>query len=279
MANLTNEDNWAARERLRTIERALWWRGWVGRKDLTELFGVSVAQASGDLQKYLEMNPGSMNYHTSRKRYEATPGSNWVLAEPNFEEGLAVFLGGAGTRIFPGQVGAGAKVAGVGLPARPGKPAAARALMLAVLGNLAVEMEYLSVNSGTVAWRTILPHAFGHDGYRWHVRAWCENNRDYRDFAISRINEVKWPVPHRPRDRDERPPDLDWEEIETIRLRPHRTLDEGRRRAIELDYGIESGGTLAIPVRKAMRHYLAGHLRIFEESEVRHFEAVEAEET
>jgi len=47
------------------------------------------------------------------------------------------------------------------------------------------------------------------------------------------------------------------------------------RKRYEATPGIESGGTLVIPVRKAMRRYLAAHLRIFEDGEVRHFETVE----
>ena len=168
MPNPTNDDNWAARERLRVIERAIWWRGWVGRRDLTELFGISAAQASGDLQKYLELNPGAMTYHTSRKRYEAVPGSNWVISEPNFEEGLAVFLG-SGSRVFPGQVGESDQLTGVGLPPRIGKPEIVRSVTMAVIQKKQIEIEYLSLTSGKDDWRVIAPHAMAHDGYRWHA--------------------------------------------------------------------------------------------------------------
>ena len=269
MGNPTNEENWASRERLRTIERALWWRGWVGRRDLTELYGISAAQASGDLQKYLELNPGSMNYHTSRKRYEATPGSQWILGEPVFEEGLALFLGG-GVRVFTGKVGDGEQVAGVGLPERKANPEISRCLTIAVLNELSVEVEYLSVKSGKAGWRTIAPHAFGHDGYRWHARAWCFENGDYRDFVLSRVKDVKWPGAP----TEDLPPDEDWETVEPVVLRPHRELGDPARRAIELDYGIPRGGKLTLEVRRAMKEYLLAHLRVEQEGLPRHFELV-----
>ena len=261
------DENWAARERLRVIERALWWRGWVRRSDLTELFGVSAAHASGDLQKYLELNPGALVYHTSRKRYEATPKSKWVLQEPNFEEALTVFLSG-GERVLPGQVEDGDQIAGVGLPVRAGKPEIARCLMMAVLQGLTAEVEYFSVSSGKHHWRTIYPHAFGNDGYRWHTRAYCAENNGYRDFVISRVNGVKWPQMH-----DELlPDDTEWEEFLEIKLKPHHDLTANQRRAIELDYGIASGGVLTLRVRKAMEFYLKHHLKIVTENESRHFE-------
>ena len=58
MGNETSVENWAARERLLLVERAAWWRGWIGRGDLVAMFGISPAQASSDLQKYQELNPG-----------------------------------------------------------------------------------------------------------------------------------------------------------------------------------------------------------------------------
>lgn len=268
MGNSTNEDNWASRERLRVIERALWWRGWVGRKDITGLFGVSAAQASGDLQRYQELNPGSLIYHTSRKRYEATPQSSWVLNEPSFEEALSVFFEG-GNHVYPSNCGGSSRVAGVGLPPRKGAPGITRNLMIATLGDLSVEIEYLSLTSRKAGWRTIVPHAFGNDGYRWHVRAWCPDNRGYRDFVISRMKNIKWPQSH----SIELPGDADWSEFVILVLKPNQALSEKERQAIELDYGIEPGGVLKVPVRVAMKNYLMSHLRVVNESE-RFFQVV-----
>ncbi|MEG6796428.1 WYL domain-containing protein, partial [Pseudomonas aeruginosa] len=35
--------------------------------------------------------------------------------------------------------------------------------------------------------RLIAPHTLIYTGMRWHVRAYCEKNRDYRDFVLSRF--------------------------------------------------------------------------------------------
>jgi hypothetical protein len=74
MGNKTNDRNWAATERLRFIEACAWWKGIVNQQDLVGLFGVSMAQASSDLQRYLEMNPAAFVYDSRQKRYEATTG-------------------------------------------------------------------------------------------------------------------------------------------------------------------------------------------------------------
>lgn len=255
------------RERLRIIERAFWWRGWVRRSDLTELFGISEVQASGDMQKYLEQNPGALNYNTSRKRYEAVPGSQWVISEPSFEEALAAFLAG-GERVLPGQVGDGPKIGGVGLPPRLGKPEVARCLMMAVLGNLSVEIRYYSVSSGKHSWRTIYPHAMGNDGYRWHTRAYCEDNDGFRDFTFSRIQNIRWPKAH----KVELPKDTDWETFTEIKLKPHKSLSVHQKKALELDYGIGRNGVLKLKVRKAMEFYLKHHLKVVTDDAAQYFE-------
>ena len=119
MGNWNNEENWASRERLRCIERAMWWRGWVGRRDLVELFGISAAQASGDLQRYQELNPGALSYHTSRKRYEAAEGMVCRLHEPVFEEAVRHFLGAAAGTVRDAVVEtADSRISVIALPAR-----------------------------------------------------------------------------------------------------------------------------------------------------------------
>lgn len=38
--------------------------------------------------------------------------------------------------------------------------------------------------------RLIAPHTLIYTGMRWHVRACCEKNRQYRDFVLSRLRGV-----------------------------------------------------------------------------------------
>jgi hypothetical protein len=58
------------------------------------LFGVSMAQASSDLQRYLDLNPGAFVYNLRQKRYEAAAEMKCVMTRPRLEEALGRFLGG-----------------------------------------------------------------------------------------------------------------------------------------------------------------------------------------
>ena len=102
-------------------------------------------------------------------------------------------------------------------------------------------------------------------------RAWCEDNGEYRDFVLSRIKDAKWPGEV----ATDLPKDEDWQTMETISLKPHHKLSAKRRRAIELDYGIQPGKALELSVRLAMKEYLLAHLRVEQEGLPQHFELVD----
>ena len=277
MGNQTNELNWAARERLRSVELRLWWRGWVGRGELKEDFGISPAQASSDLQRYLELNEGAMFYQTSRKRYESTAAMEPKIHIPVLEEGIGLVMGEmVGARwqrelFYAGKSSPGG-VSAVELPLRKGDPRVERMVVLAAGGRKKMRVKYASVNSGKSSWRELCPRAFGWDGRRWHARAYCLENEGWRDFVLGRIEEAEWPE-----GEVEVPRDEEWEEWDVVRLQINQRLSSEKRRALRMDYGMD-GEVLEIRTRKAMRGYVLAEMYLSEEGEVempRHFEILE----
>lgn len=258
MGNTSNREQWAVRERQLFIERLAWWKGVVNRGDLREVFGISAAQASADLQSYQEVNVGALSYNVRAKRYEAGEGMVCVMHEPRLEEAVSLFLGCA-TPL-------------VGMKRRPEVTATVdffrplergsgvdvqRRVFLALDQGRRLKMKYWSVNSSRGSVREIAPHALGHDGYRWHVRAWCFERGDFRDFVLSRIEGAEWPgeVFSAPK------VDEDWQQMEEVVLRPHSSLNEERKKTIIRDYGM-TGGRLKVKVRKAMKEYFLAHWRV-----------------
>lgn len=269
MGNRSNRELWAGRERLLFIERAAWWRGVVNRGDLREVFGISAAQASADLQGYLEVNPGALSYNLSTKRYEARPEMACVLHEPRLEEAVRSIWGEAvPLTAGPAAEGSG-RVEVFSPPQRRAGEGVERRVFLAVDGGLRLGVKYWSVKSARATRREIAPHALAHDGYRWHARAWCFESEEFRDFVLSRMEEAEWPGEEfTPPVRDEA-----WEKIVTVTLRANPELEEEARKGIERDYGMK-GGRLRIEVREAMREYVLGHLRVPVEGRPRHLEVV-----
>ena len=261
MGNKSNRDQWAVRERQLFIERLAWWKGVVNRGDVRDVFGISAAQTSADLQSYQEMNPTALAYNVRAKRYEAGENMGCVMHEPRLEEAVSLFLGVATPML---GMGGRPKIAPTLTTVDFFKPlvreadaVVQRRVFLAIDQGKRLRMKYWSVHSSRGSLREIAPHALGHDGYRWHVRAWCFENEKFRDFVLSRIEAAEWPG-----DLFTAPVvDEDWERMETVVLRPHSSLDEEQRKTIIRDYGMK-GGRLRVEVRAAMKEYFLAHWRV-----------------
>ena len=271
MGNLTNEENWAASERLRMIEVLLWWRGWVRRGDLIDGFGISAAQASGDLQRFLELNRTGVIYHTNRKRYEAGDNFTCRLHRPSLAEAVTILFGknpghaALSMRSEPAPAQAGDSVDLLMMPQRVVNDRAARVLLMAIQRKLAIEIRYLSVNSATRKWRLLVPGALAWDGFRWHARCWDAENQEWRDFVLGRMEECRWAKAK----CEEPPKDVDWETFVVLKLKPNSALNKEAKAAVKMDYGM-TADTKEIRVRKAMVKYLRRNLGLPWENGAKH---------
>lgn len=258
MGNRVSKDQWAGRERLLFIERLAWWKGVVNRGDVRDVFGISAAQASADLQGYMEMNATSLVYNLRAKRYEAAKRMRCVLHEPRLEEAVSLFLGERASGLVGTEGSASDAQVDFFQPlVRVAGKDVQRRVFLAMDQTKRVKIRYWSVSSSGRELREIAPRALAHDGYRWHVRAWCFTHAEYRDFVLSRIEKAEWPgevfVP------DE--VDGAWESFEEVVLRPHRGLSNDQRETIIRDYGMKEG-VLLVRVRAAMKEYFLAHWRV-----------------
>lgn len=64
---------YAIEQRLRMLDFLLVCYGYVQREFLCDYFGVSAAQVSLDIKRYLKARPNNITYNLSVKRYEVTP--------------------------------------------------------------------------------------------------------------------------------------------------------------------------------------------------------------
>lgn len=251
-----DETLFRSRYRLLHLERVAYWRGKVGRSDLVETFDLSGVQASADLQKYLELNPGSLEYDLRRKRYLWVDGARPVLHLPDFDRAVAEFLVDDGVESRLGRGG----FLRLEYPRRRAPEGLRLAVFRAVVNGQVLRVRYGSVNSGGVTERRLLPTGFGHDGFRWHVRAYCYKNVEYRDFVLGRLEEIleaeeplkKGPV---------LPPDEAWLETVEVRMRVNPQLPQEVRTILSEDFALDEDGVLRWPVRQALGHYAREYLR------------------
>jgi hypothetical protein len=266
MGNISNPEQWATRERLRFIERVVYWRGSVQREEVAAVFNLSAQQISADLQKYQELCPGALVYSLKKKCYEGSAKMKCRLHVPNFDEAVGMFLeDDAGWKVdamgdgFLRGAGRPSSLVGrITLPVRRAVVEVERRIFLAVLHGLRVRVKYRSVHgAGDEEWRWLCPRALGHDGYRWHVRAWAEAHGAFRDYVLSRMLAVEFPKEAAP----ELPVDEEWESWDSLTLVPNPSFTSEQQAALKLDFNVPDAG-LKLNVRKAMLPYTLEHLRL-----------------
>jgi hypothetical protein len=227
------------------------------RGDLVDFFGVSVPQASSDLSKYQEVARGNAVYDGHRKTYVAGPRFKPVFFQPSANQYLAQL------RLIEAGILREEEGWAVRLPSysivpilrRQLDPGTLRCTLDAIRTGASVHVHYQSLSSLEPTWRWIAPHALAFDGHRWHARAWCHRREVFHDFLLARILEVG---ESRPAEID---PALDagWQREVTLRIGPHSGLNDGKRRAVELDYGMVDGVT-EVTTRACLSIYVERHL-------------------
>src|SRR5690606_4885851 len=247
-----SELRWGVEQRLEFIEFRLFWEGHVNRSDLMDQFGVSVNQASTDLNRYIGFAPDNMVYDKSARTYVRGPEFKPRFLEPDASRYLAQLRSVADGILdredswiadLPAYASAPTPVRGV-------NPVTLRSVVSAIRRSEAIEVKYQSLSSPEPRWRWIAPHAIGFDGFRWHARAFCQIDQTYKDFLLARIVDVRGFKP------SEVGPggDTDWNEEITLEIGPHPELSDTQAKVIALDYGMR-GGKTKIKVRRALLYY------------------------
>jgi hypothetical protein len=239
-------------ERFAFVEFRVFWHGRINRADLIQRFGVSPTQASQDFKLYAELMPENLVYDGVEKAYLC--GQNFVprYADLSAESYLAPLLSISSGLLQPEDTLL-RSVPSFHVspnPSRGVNPLVLRAVVRAVDNAEAIEIRYQSMSSPEPSWRWIEPHAFAYDGFRWHVRAFCQNDRIFKDFLLSRIVEVGGQGPV----TAESSADEAWHHEVVLEIGPHPDLSAPQRRAIEMDYGMEDGRA-EIHVRRALLFY------------------------
>ena len=252
MAKKKADLRWGVERRLEFIEFRLFWEGRVNRSDLMETFGVSMNQASADVTRYVGMAPKNTVYDKSARTY--VPGAKFapLFLKPEASRYLIQLRSVADGILdradawidrFPSHDAAPTPVRGV-------IAATLRAVVAAIRQSEAIEVRYQSLSRPEPQWRWIAPHAIGFDGFRWHARAFCEIDRAFKDFLLSRIIAIRGSRPSEITAKA----DSDWNEQVNLEIGPHPDLSETQRKVIALDYGMR-GGTTKIRVRRALLYY------------------------
>lgn len=252
---------WGVERRLEFIEFRLYWEGGINRSDIREFFGVSVPQASKDLSLYQEMAPHNLAYDKSNKIYLAANNFEPKFLKPDPDQYLQQLRHVAedGVPVDETWLASAPSHDCMPIPHRRVKPEVLRTIVDAIRTGKSLNIEYHSMNphrSGP-QWRGISPHAIAHDGFRWHVRAFCHIDQVFKDFVLSRCVDCKKSGPPEASGKD----DFLWHEIFDVELMPNPNLTEAKQEIIAYDYEM-LGMRLTLHIRKALLYYFQKWLRL-----------------
>ena len=252
---------WDLALRYRLIETVVWWEGRLTTGHLIQSFGISRQQASKDINTYInEHAPKNLTYDKQIKGYVPSKVFKPLFIDDSASAYLhLLYQNNARAPHIEGLALAYAHTKVLEVPDRSIKAEILRPLLKACRDHLRLDVDYVSLNSPEPEGRTIAPHTLVYTGMRWHVRAYCEKNREYRDFVLSRLRGV----PDMREDETENGIDGDevWNTEVAVIIKPDGRLNKAQQAIIEVDFGM-TDGQLVVPSRRALVMYVLQRYQI-----------------
>lgn len=235
------------------IETRLLWGGGFTAGELAEGFGIARQNAQHTIQVYQKMHPGQMQYDPSQRRQAPTEHFEAIYVRSD----VARFLEYQRAVSHIGQFHD--ELSWSDLPFTDAdtlvRPLYDRDALHAVLESLrqqaVVEIDYWSKNRARP--RLISPHHLVFADARYHVRAYCHDSLEYRDFVLSRVMRAKrTPVPWVSEKEDQ-----EWHHRQDLAFKINPELPQPAQAAIRLDFLAEEEELLRIQgVRIALMRYV-----------------------
>lgn len=235
------QTRWDLALRYRLIETVVWWEGRLTTNHLIQSFGISRQQASKDINTYInDYASKNLVYDKQIKGYVPTRQFKPLFIDDSASAYLDL-LNQNNERAphIEGLALAYAHTEVLKVPDRSVKPEVLRPLLKACREKRRLDIEYVSFNSPELEGRTIAPHTLVYTGMRWHVRAYCEKNRMYRDFVLSRFRGV--PDLHDEETENGIEQDVEWNTQVDVIFKPDERLTPAQRAIIEVDFGMAEG--------------------------------------
>lgn len=252
---------WDLLIRYQLIETIALWEGRLTTNHICHSFGIGRQQASKDINTYLrELAPGNLLYDRHLKGYVPAEQFKPVVTRgtvTEYQEVLArhhrlsdtladLHLEVPGNAVVPGL-------------ARQILPETMRAVVTAIRQRRQLKGAYVSLSRPEASETLFEPHTLVASGNDWHVRAWCNANREYRDFALSRFHtapRVQAQKTKRTAEQDE-----DWQRRVTLVITPDQRLGDAQQQIIAGDFGMRNG-RLEINTRAALAPYVLSQIGI-----------------
>jgi predicted DNA-binding transcriptional regulator YafY len=242
---------WDDIKRFQVIEALLLWEGRLNARQLMDYFDTSRPTAQKYITEYKHINTDCFEFNSHERAHIAKNDFKPKFINQDFAKYHELF----------------AEIAGSSMPLlveslppihRNISPSLVRPLLQAIRYQQRLDIGYISLSSPEYEDRIIQPHSLVHDGTRYHVRAYCEKNQDYRDFVLSRFSgEYNFEGDA----QFDKAKDTLWQTEVELKMCPDHRLNDLQKKVIANDYQMQDQ-MLIIKVRAALLKYLLQHLRL-----------------
>jgi hypothetical protein len=244
MANTEN----SRESRFAIIESLLLWEGEISNERVREILGIQKVQASRVLSEYIAYNPDHIDSNTLRSPYKAQPNIIPKHSTGSIEEyiSIAKFFDSSDELIVDARYDLTTPTAEI-----------ISHISSAIRKQCGLKINYLSMTNPNGMNRIIYPHTIVRAGRRWHVRAWCGEKIEYRDFVIGRIKNASIIETV---SKNTIVSDVDWNNKVELIIRAHPKLNSDQAAVIK--YEFFSGSTSRkLLIRSCLLQYVIQDIR------------------
>lgn len=241
-----------ASRRIRDMDVLVRWEGELSNARIREVFGVQAVQSSRLLAAYMAERGGALSRATPRAPVKPSARFDDEVPPTSPDDYLRLLSGAAPS--LPGS--------DLVIDARPSllseNPRLFADLLSASRSGTGLWITYGSMRSPTGIARAIFPHSLVRAPRRWHVRAWCDLRKEFRDFALGRVlshTTLEQPAPKLRRQ------DVDWNKFVHLKVVAHPDFGEEHQRLLRREY-FAGKTSMSLRVRKALASYVVQDLRL-----------------
>lgn len=248
MSKKCEDISWGVKKRLQFIEFQLLFKREINSRTLVMEFGISRQQASGDIKLYKDLYPENLlPYNAVDKSYRPSKAFTPYFISENLTPGI--------NEAYE-ELSDSKSVETIPTLKRNQIKGLLASIMLAIESQSDIQAIYKSSSSPFGAKRTLKPCGIAYVGNRAHLRAYCYEQCQYRDFVLSRFS-TKPELIVQKTNKLELPEDIMWEEFITVALEANPKLCNDGEALISKEYDLETASP--VHIRKSLLHYFFAH--------------------
>lgn len=241
-----------AASRLPDLKTILLWEGEIDNLRIREVFGVQPVWASrllGELTKHMGKQAARASAHAPLRLIQSAATRS---KKQSPEEYLRI-------------IGASSIHSGNGLFVEDARrdlsaiaPDIFSVVIQAMRRRVGVQMSYRSMNQPAGSERLVFPHVLVRAPRRWHMRAWCDQRKDFRDFNLGRVATASLTEIASPHGRQD---DKDWNETTNFYIVAHPSLTPDQQAMIASEF-FPGASARQLKVRRCLLSYIIQDLRL-----------------